>query len=38
MCLSAVYLEGVEFVKIQRERAVDAVYQALRQAIVGCRM
>jgi DNA-binding GntR family transcriptional regulator len=28
----------VEFVKIQRERAVDAVYQALRQAIVGCQM
>jgi DNA-binding GntR family transcriptional regulator len=26
----------MEFVKIQRERAVDAVYQALRQGIVSC--
>jgi DNA-binding GntR family transcriptional regulator len=26
----------MEFAKIQRERAVDAVYQALRQAIVTC--
>lgn len=26
----------MEFAKIQRERAVDAVYQAMRQAIVSC--
>src|ERR1051325_2372074 len=26
----------MEFTKIQRERAVDAVYQAMRQAIVSC--
>ncbi|WP_321477431.1 GntR family transcriptional regulator [uncultured Paludibaculum sp.] len=26
----------MEFVKIRRERAVDAVYEALRQAIVSC--
>ena len=26
----------MEFTKIQRERAVDAVYQAMRQAIVTC--
>jgi DNA-binding GntR family transcriptional regulator len=26
----------MEFTKIQRERAVDAVYQAMRQAIVDC--
>ena len=28
----------MEFTKIQRERAVDAVYNALRQAIVNCLM
>lgn len=28
----------MEFVKIRRERAVDAVYDALRQAIVSCSM
>src|SRR3982750_4983955 len=26
----------MEFEKIQRERAVDSVYQAMRQAIVSC--
>src|SRR5579864_8576981 len=26
----------MEFTKIQRERAVDSVYQAMRQAIVTC--
>src|SRR6202140_2242262 len=26
----------MEFTKIQRERAVDSVYQAMRQAIVSC--
>jgi DNA-binding GntR family transcriptional regulator len=28
----------MEFAKIQRERAVDAVYQAMRQAIVCCQL
>lgn len=28
----------MEFAKIQRERAVDAVYQAMRHAIVSCQM
>ncbi len=28
----------MEFVKIQRERAVDSVYQAMRQAIVSCQI